>query len=390
MSTENRGSDRTEPAGEHAGDAGYDAAPQDERLFRGLRGPTPRSTTLGVALVVMLGLLAVMVLLPAPYAVRAPGPTENTLGTQDGKDLITISGAKTYPASGELRLTTVSVSGGPGYPAQAPAVVRGWLDAKDSVYPVEELFPPDESADQVAARNEADMVSSQESATVAALTEAGYDVPVTLTVQGTVPDSGADGVLEKGDVIVALDGEKIVTYQDLIDRLDATTPGDDVVVGVRRDGAAKDVTVTTGGSDGRTVLGVLLGTDFDMPVDVDIQIGDIGGPSAGTMFALGIVDKLTPADEAGGKVIAGTGTMGVDGVVGPIGGIRQKLYGAQRDGAAWFLAPESNCDEVVGHVPPGLHVAAVGTLDEAVDAMTAIGSGKGSGLTSCEDVAAAG
>jgi PDZ domain-containing protein len=120
-----------------------------------------------------------------------------------------------------------------------------------------------------------------------------------------------------------------------------------------------------------------------MPVDITISIDGIGGPSAGTMFALGIIDKMTKEDEADGVVIAGTGTMDVSGDVGAIGGIRQKLEGARRDGATWFLAPESNCDEVVGHVPDGLHVARIATLHEAREAMTAIGAGKGSTLATC-------
>ena len=115
---------------------------------------------------------------------------------------------------------------------------------------------------------------------------------------------------------------------------------------------------------------------FDMPVDVTISIDDIGGPSAGTMFALGIIDKMTPEDEANGKDIAGTGTIDVTGEVGPIGGIRQKLAGATRDGATWFLAPAANCDEVVGHVPDGLRVVRIATLHEAREAMTAIGAGR--------------
>ncbi|MNW62441.1 Lon protease 1 [compost metagenome] len=114
-----------------------------------------------------------------------------------------------------------------------------------------------------------------------------------------------------------------------------------------------------------------------------IQIDDIGGPSAGTMFALGIIDQLTPEDEADGNVIAGTGTMSVEGNVGPIGGIQQKLYGAERDGATWFLAPESNCDEVVGNVPEGLNVVKIATLEDARDAMVAIGAGEGASLPTC-------
>lgn len=116
---------------------------------------------------------------------------------------------------------------------------------------------------------------------------------------------------------------------------------------------------------------------------VTMHVDDIGGPSAGMMYALGLIDKLTSADETGGMTIAGTGTMDESGKVGAIGGIRLKMIGAKRDGATWFLAPEANCDEVVGHVPDGLRDVSVSTLDEAYQALVAIGEGKGADLPHC-------
>lgn len=111
-------------------------------------------------------------------------------------------------------------------------------------------------------------------------------------------------------------------------------------------------------------------------VKVRLHIEDIGGPSAGMMYALGILDKLTPENETGGKVVAGTGTIEKSQKIGAIGGIRLKMIAAQRDGATWFLAPQDNCDEVVGHVPQGLRVVRVSTLDEAYTALKTIGSGR--------------
>ncbi|ARU52474.1 PDZ domain-containing protein [Cellulosimicrobium cellulans] len=345
---------------------------------------TRRSLTFGISLLATTLLVAGLAILPAPYAVRSPGPTEDTLGEQDGTPLISITGAETFDSTGELRLTTVSVAGGPGYPVNLAQVVQGWFDRSRSVRPVEEVFPTGRSKEETEQQGQAEMISSQENATVAALTELGYEVPATLTVEAAVPDSGSDGVVEPGDVIVELDGAPVPTYQDLIDGLAAVDPGADVTLGVLRDGAETDLTVTTTDGGDTALLGVFIDPTFDFPVDVTIQIEDIGGPSAGTMFALGIVDQLTPEDEANGVVIAGTGTMSVEGDVGPIGGIQQKLYGALRDGATWFLAPQANCPEVVGNVPDGLHVAAVSTLADARAAMEAIGAGEGDTLATCE------
>jgi Lon-like protease len=350
-----------------------------------------RSVTLVVSMLVTAALAAVLMVLPTPYAVRTPGPTEDTLGVQDqgaGQSatelpLIEISGAETYPASGELRLTTVSVYGGPGGDVLIGDVLWGWTSPERSVQPVELVFPEPVTQEEQQEQGQAQMVSSQESATVAALTELGYEVPTTMTVVAAAEGTGADGAVEPGDVIVSLDDEPLESYTELLTVLDGVTPGDDVVLGVERDGEPVDLTIATGEGDGRALLGVLIDPVYDFPVDVTIQIEDIGGPSAGTMFALGIVDLMTPEDELDGAVVAGTGTMDVDGRVGPIGGIGQKMYGAVRDGAQWFLAPSDNCSEVAGQEPEGLEVVAVSTLAEARAAMDAIGAGEGEDLPRC-------
>ena len=345
---------------------------------------TPRAITLSVTTVLLAVLLAAAAAVPLPYAVSGPGPTRDTLGEQAGTPLISIEGAETYPSTGELLLTTVSTAGGPGYPVTLGDVLRGWVSGARSVRPVEDVFSPEVSREDIEAANQADMVSSQENATVSALEELGYEVPTTLTVDGTMEGSGAQGVVEEGDVVTSLDDVPVASFADLSAGMDGVGAGDDVTLGVMRDGEPYDLTVTTtDDGTGRAILGLFIDPTFDLPVDVSIQIDDIGGPSAGTMFALGIIDLLTPQDEANGTVIAGTGTMDLTGTVGPIGGIQQKLVGAQRDGATWFLAPAGNCDEVAGHVPDGLSVLRIATLHDAVLALNAIGDGTAADLPGC-------
>ena len=345
-----------------------------------------RSVTLSVSMLVSACLVALLAWLPAPYQVLMPGPTVDVLGGQTaGEPLIEISGAPTYPASGQLRLTTVSAVGTPGINAYPLVVLRNWWSPSSQVSQVVEQ--PTETRAQIDQSNQAQMVGSQEAATVAALTELGYQIPTVLMIGSVVDGSGSQGVLEPGDVVLGLDGTPTADFATLTDLLTATEPGTTVTVDVRRGGDELHLPVVTTAGDGRALLGISLGATvdptFDLPVDVKINIDHIGGPSAGTMFALGIIDRLTPEDEVGGQVIAGTGTIDEAGNVGPIGGIRQKLAGARRDGAAWFLAPQSNCDEVVGHVPSGLHVVAVSTLHEAREAVVAIGSGNGASLPTC-------
>lgn len=380
---ENPNAEHPHPNDEHPSDA---RRRDTSVVMAGDARPSRRSITLAVSFMATILLLSGLAVLPAPFVVKSPGPTRDTLGQADGTDLIQISGTETYPSTGELLLTTVGVGGGPGYPVNLAQVVQGWFDSTRAVYPVEEVFPTNVTREELDAESAADMVSSQENATYAALSELGYDIPVQLVAAGTVEGTQAPDHVQEGDVITTLDGAPVTSSQGLVDALSQIDPGTTVTLGLVRDGVPVEETFETvdppeGGTGSR--LGVLVDTTFDFPVDVEIQIDDIGGPSAGTMFALGIIDKLTPQDEANGQVIAGTGTMDTTGQVGPIGGIRQKLNGAVRDGASWFLAPASNCDEVVGHVPDGLRVVKVSTLAEAYDAMVAIGAGEGDSLPTC-------
>ena len=346
---------------------------------------TPRAVTQAVATVATAILLAgTMAMVGVPYVVDSPGPTLDTLGEYNNAKLIVVDGTPSYPSTGQLRLTTVSVLGGQGSRVSLIRVLEGWLDPTSAVRPVEDVVPPDQTPEQIAASNQAAMITSQEQATVAALEELGYVVPTTLGIGDTLEGTGAYGVLKSGDVMVALDGEALSGFSELSRLMDPVEPGADVTVTVERDGSQQDLVVTTvDDGTGRALLGVLVDPTFDLPVDVKIQIENIGGPSAGLMFSLGIINTLTEPDETGGQHIAGTGTMDLTGVVGPIGGIQQKMAGAREDGATWFLAPVENCSEAVGGIPRGLNVVAVGTLSEARHAVEAIGSGQGLGLRTC-------
>jgi PDZ domain-containing protein len=333
-----------------------------------------------VSLFVAVLLVAVVALLPVPYAVLSEGPALNTLSAPAGKPLIEISGHPTYPTSGGLYLTTVAVLGGPR-PVTLPTVLRAWLDPNEQSVPVEAVFPPGQTAEQADKETRQEMTDSQTSATAAALAELG--IPVTVTVTSVAKGVPASAALRPGDTLLAVQGHKITGYASLRAALAGVHAGEQVSVRLRRGGAEMTAAVTTTKDDtGRTILGVV--PDFVFPFDVKIQINDIGGPSAGMMFALGIVDKLTPGDLTGGRAIAGTGEISPDGTVSPIGGIIEKMIGARRAGATWFLAPADNCDEVVGHVPAGLRVVKVTTLHGARLAVEAIaGGGSAAALPSC-------
>lgn len=228
------------------------------------------------------------------------------------------------------------------------------------------------------------MQDAQAEAKAVALRATGRTVPETVTVSGVVPGGPADGVLRKGDRVVSLDGKPVTGATVLRESIGAAREGQKLLLVVRRDGADVPVQVGTTQQDSRRIIGVALGISFDFPVQVTINAGDIGGPSAGLMFALGLFDRLTPDPLTGGAKIAGTGTIADDGAIGPIGGIAHKMRGARdSESAQWFLAPEANCVEVRGQVPDGLRVVKVSSFDQAKRAVEAIGAGRGDVLTGC-------
>lgn len=344
------------------------------------RSRRPLGFRVGRGLVVAAAVIGItFALLPSPYVIEQPGPVYDTLGTSehDGEDipLISIPDAETFPTSGELNLLTVSVYGSPGRTPSWFEVIGAWFDRTRSAVPVEAIYPPGVTEEQRDEQNTADMVDSQQEAIAAAMVELGYDFPREVTVSDVIDGSPAAGVLEDGDVIAAVNDEPVHSIDELrsaIDENGTDAPGRFLIV---RDGAEQVVEITPEVQDGATVIGVGVRMHYEFPIDVEIQLDDVGGPSAGMMFALGIVDKLTPGAMTGGDIVAGTGTIEADGTVGPIGGIRQKLWGAEGAGAEWFLAPADNCDEVVGNVPDGLQVFAVSDLDEARAIVEAAGTG---------------
>ena len=375
--------------------------------IRGLRRLRSKRLMIGIgALLLAVGLVVAGATVRVNKVIEAPGPTWNVLAAVPGDDsdqsVITVTGAQTYPAEGALRMTTVSVSGCPGYPVTLFDVVGAWLSPDKKILDREQVCPKSLSSQEVEQANQAQMTSSQNTAVVAALMETGMATRMVLTVEGTGPDQ-TEGLLQKGDVLTSItpaggQATPTTTYTALRELLTTIPAGTAVELGIERDGEPMTVSLTTitppdANSDGApdsegSLLGVYLSAEADSDIEATFGLSKVGGPSAGSMFALGIVDELTPGDLTGGKDIAGTGTIALDGSIGPIGGIEQKMAGAKTDGSGYFLAPASNCADVVGNVPDGLEVYAVSTLHEAVTTVEAIAAEDTSGASTCEAVLA--
>ncbi len=316
---------------------------------------------------------------PAPYAIEKPGPVFNTLGKGEHAGgetpLITVPGKTVYPTKGSLDLLTVSLVGDPAHRPSWLEVAGAWLDPSQAVIPIDEAFPADVTTEQRDAENQAAMVNSQQDAIAAALTHLGYDYPTTVSVASLPKDSPAAGVVKANDQIVSVNGAPVANITALRAAVKKNGAGTEATLGVIRDGKKAELKVTPVEIDGKVVIGIGVKMEYHFPFKVEIQLDKVGGPSAGMMFSLGIIDKLTPGALQGGADVAGTGTIDQAGIVGPIGGIQQKLYGAKNAGADWFLAPASNCNEVTGHIPGGLKVFAVKTLDDSLAVLDAIRTG---------------
>jgi len=343
-----------------------------------------RSLTLLIASVGTAVAIAVSVLVPVPYVILGPGPTLNTLGKDSsGQPLITISGHASYPTTGHLNLVTVSYQGCAGNRFNIFTALVAWLNPHQAVVPEGEICPAGQTQKQTQEQDTQEMTSSQSTATAAALTQ--LHIPYTTVVVVVQPERGfpAYGVLKAGDVITKVDGQPVTSQGGLTRLIYAHPAGSTLTLTIIRDGQSRQVQVGTRQSGGHPVMGVQITERYEFPFQVKISVGDIGGPSAGMMFSLGIIDKLTKLDLTAGRFIAGTGEITARGQVQPIGGIQQKMVGARNAGATIFLTPTANCADTKGAVPAGLRLVKVSTLNQAVTYLEALESGHPNSVPSC-------
>ncbi|MEU2282804.1 PDZ domain-containing protein [Streptomyces sp. NPDC013178] len=358
-----------------------------------------RTATMLASTLMLIALLCAGVLIPVPYAEMSPGPTVNTLGEHGGEPVLQISGRKTYATSGHLNMTTVRVTSA-DYRMNLVEAVYGWLAHDNKVVPHDTLYPDGKTEEESTQENAEEFSQSQESAKVAALKELDIPVKSWVIVSTVVKDSPAEDRLHAGDVIKAVDGTAVKEPADVAKLVTKHKPGEDVVftiVPAKEQAAAEkanrtatrtqDVKITTATSDDsgekRAIVGISAGTDHTFPFHIDIKLADVGGPSAGLMFALGIYDKLTPGSLTGGKFVAGTGTIDDAGKVGPIGGVEMKTVGARDKGAQYFLTPADNCAAAAEDTPSGLTLVKVNTIEDALGALKDIRSGDTADLPKC-------
>jgi PDZ domain-containing protein len=316
----------------------------------------------------VLWILAAVVALAAswirlPYYAVGPGPAREVV------PLIDVTGTTTFD-SGRLVMTTVSFR-----QVTAVTALGAWIDPNRAVVGQDLLYPAGETVAEERQRSLSQMDTSKIDASYVALDRL-TDYPKEHADDGVLIEQvgsacPAEGKLFAGDLVESIDGTAITDVTDASAAIDAVDPGDPITFHVRAAGEEHDIVVTRGdcpGADGPKV-GISMVNDF--PFDIEIASGDIGGPSAGMMFALGLYDLLTPGDLADGRIVAGTGTIDGDGAVGPIGGIADKIVAARGVGAQVFLCPRDNYAEAKGADAGDMRIVPVSTFDEALAALGA-------------------
>lgn len=344
--------------------------PEFDARQRGRR----RRTGLGFLAIAALSLVALLAL-PTPYIIERPGPTFDILAEQDGKDIISTSDVATYPTEGQLHLLTVSVVGNREQTPNWLELGLAWLDPEQSIVPIDQVFPLNQTAEQAEAESTALMEISQQDAIAAALTDLGYEVPGRVYISQVTAGAAASKKLIAGDFVTEVNDVPVSSVAEVRAEVEKYNQVGAVKIEVLRSGQPLTFEIVPKkDGQGNYRLGILAGYKFDFPIDVELELADVGGPSGGLMFALGIIDRLTDGELTGGHVIAGTGTITPDGQVGPIGGITHKLTAADRIKARMFFAPADNCAELATAVSKA-QVVRVASLDDALAALKVLASG---------------
>ena len=312
-----------------------------------------------------VGLLALIALVFAlnfyrlPVVALSPGPMEDVLAR------LKVEGSRVYDSEGKLYLTSVGIDDNVRF-------YEALLDMANrdvQLLPRAQLYPDEQSSTEVDKENAALMDRSKETATVVALREVGYTVtPSGVRVDQVVAGLPADGRLEAGDRLLAADGHPVGSIEDVRAAINRHKVGEPVAFRVRRGDAEKTVKVGVAADDDQRRVGIVLRDLFDdLPIKVSIETQNhIGGPSAGLMFTLSIIDKLTREDLTAGRRIAGTGAIDPDGSVVAVGGVAEKLIAVRRLGLNTFFIPAGNCNDVRGHVPDGLRLVKVSKVGDAL------------------------
>lgn len=326
--------------------------------------------------------LGSLVILPTGYVIERPGQVFNVMGEISGQKVISSSDLEVFETESRFDVTTVSLLGNRESTPSWVQVLWAWADPEQIVLPLDEVYPANRTTAEIRAESTAQMEVSQQDAIAAALSQLGYEIPRTLYVASVIADAPSSGILVAGDFVVSADGTEVSTFEELKSQIQMSE-GSPMVIEVVRGGQPNELVITPKKLEENWVIGAMVGYTYDFPVDIQLQLGDVGGPSGGLMFSLGILDALSEGSMAGNLHVSGTGTIAASGEVGPIGGVGLKMIAAKNSGADLFLVPQGNCEEAIGQIPEGLSVVTVRDLSEALGAIDALREGEQLPSISC-------
>lgn len=337
----------------------------------------------GALTVILVGGGLYAVLAPTPYLVEQPGPVYNVFSNVGGVPIISVEGHKSYPTTGSLNMLTVTLQGDSARGASWLNVGLAKIDPSLAIVNKTDIYPPGWDDAKLNQDAEQMMVDSQANAKAAALNLLHIPFKSSIKITEVSKSSPAGKYLKASDTLVTVDGKVAKNIDELRNIVAATKGKRPLAFVIKRGSVEKTFNITPVLNKGEWRVGVYVQEVPEFPFKINIEVGDVGGPSGGQILALAVYDKLTPGALTGGMNIAGTGTVDPEGNIGPIGGIRQKMYGALRAGVHYFLAPDTNCDEVIGHIPDGLNVFKVHTLKDSLKAVAAIKAGNTKDLAVC-------
>jgi Lon-like protease len=319
-----------------------------------------------------LAFFSILALVPVPFVRLSPGPLFNTLGEVNGKELIKISQTQTYPSQGELNMTTVSETGGPYGQLILFDAMLAWFNPTQTVIPTSQQYPEMADSEQIKRESRRLFTSSQANAIAAALNYLNIETESVVRVDSVVIGAPADGKVEPGDLVLGVNGTPVSTSEQVVELVQANPAGAEIFLELARNDEIFEVSMISEESKvkpGAASVGIAIAPAVNPPFEIEFELDDVGGPSAGLMFTLGIINELTEQDLTYGKKLAGTGTINVVGEVGAVGGVLQKAAASQKAGVELFLMPEVNCSFFKESDFRGLPIVAVNNVEEAIAAI---------------------
>ncbi|MFZ9693563.1 MAG: PDZ domain-containing protein [Candidatus Nanopelagicales bacterium] len=324
------------------------------------------------SVVLALTLLFLAVVSDLPYVRSEAGNTYEATGSVNDEPLLMIeenAAFPTYKSSGQILILTVSSWGGPYGRLTWVDAMRTFFDSDVVIVPTSFLFDPDQTSEDISNQGSQLFLSAESNAIAAAMEYLKLPVSKKLIIGSIFEETPAVENYKLGDVLLQLNGIALSDFESITKIMDDVKPGESVTYTLIRDGNELEVSSATIENDGRTIVGIGILEQTIPPVDIEVQLPDVKGPSAGLAFAISLVELFSKKDFTQNRIIGVTGEITANGDVKAIGGLDHKINGAYASGARLMLIPRENCNAVPKATPQDLRLVPVTTLEEALEVL---------------------